>query len=99
MNPGPPVNFRVSQSQLTAEQFRHLMALAHQQGRRGLVLRAARYMIDELAYDPVKFGESRGHLPHLQLELRIAFAPPLYVEFAVHEAARQVFIRGFGLCG
>ena len=79
MNPGPPVNYRVSQSQLTAEQFRQLMALAQSQGRRQLVLRAARYVIDELAYDPLKFGESRGHLPHLQLELRIAFAPPLYV--------------------
>ncbi len=99
MNPGPPVNYRVSQSQLTTERFRELVALAAQQGRRRLVLRAARYAIDELAYDPLKFGESRGILLHLHLELRIAFAPPLYVEFAVHEEARQVFLRGFGLYG
>lgn len=99
MNPGPPVNYNVSQSQLVTEQFRQVIALATSQGRRRLALRAARYMIDELAYDPVQFGESRGVLPHLQLVLRIAFVPPLYVEFAIHEASRQVFIRRFGLCG
>jgi hypothetical protein len=99
MTPGPPVNYRVSQSQLVNEQFLHLVALATEQGRRRLVLRAARYVVEELAYDPVRFGESRGVLPHLELSLRIAFAPPVYVEFAIHEPTRQVFVRHFGLYG
>jgi hypothetical protein len=75
-----------------------LVELAARQGRRRLVLRAARYVIEELAYDPNHFGESRGALPHMELSLRVAFAPPLYVEFAVHEASKQVFVRRFGLC-
>jgi hypothetical protein len=99
MNPGPPVNYRVSQSQLVEEQFLRLVALATEQGRRRLVLRAARYVVEELAYDPARFGESRGVLPDMELSLRIAFAPPLYVEFAIHESSRQVFVRRFGLYG
>lgn len=98
MNPGPPVNYTVSQSQLLTEQFLQLVELATRQGRRRLVLRAARYVVEELAYDPNHFGESRGELPDMELSLRIAFAPPLYVEFAIHEASQQVFIRRFGLC-
>lgn len=77
MTPSPPVNYCVSQFQLVNEKFLQLVALATAQGRRQLVLRAARYMIEELAYDPVHFGESRGLLPHMELSLRIAFAPPL----------------------
>lgn len=92
MNPGPPVNYRVSQSQLVEEQFLQLVTLATEQGRRRLVLRAARYVIEELAYDPAGFGESSGVLPHMDLSLRIAFAPLLYVEFAIHEPSRQVFV-------
>jgi hypothetical protein len=99
MTPGPPVNYRVSQSQLVTEQFLQLIELATAQGRRRLALRAARYLMEELAYDPVHFGESRGVLPDLELSLRIAFAPPLYAEFAIHEPSKQVFIRRFGLYG
>jgi hypothetical protein len=98
MNPGPPVNDTVSQSQLIMGQFVQSVALATEQGRL-LVLRAARYVIEELAYDPNHFGESRGLLPHMELSLRIAFAPPLYVEFAIHEVSKQVFVRRFGLYG
>jgi hypothetical protein len=97
MNPGPPVNYRVSQPQTITAQFLQITALARSQGRLPLVLRASRYVMDELAYDPLHFGESRGAYPHLQLELRIAFVPPVYVWFAVHEQSRQVFIRRFGL--
>jgi hypothetical protein len=100
MNPGPlPVNYHVSQSQLVTEQFLQVVAAATAQGRRQLFLRAARYAIEDLAYDPAGFGESRGALPELELSLRIGFAPPLDVEFAIHEPSRQVFIRHFGLYG
>lgn len=100
MNPGPlPVNYHVSQSQLVTEQFLQVVAAAAAQGCRQLFLRAARYVIEDLAYDPAGFGESRGALPDLELSLRIGFAPPLYIEFAIHESSRQVFIRKFGLYG
>jgi hypothetical protein len=97
MTPQPPINYRVSQSQIVTEQFRQLFARAERLGWRRIFLVASHYMMDELAYDPIHFGESRGTLPHLQLEMRIAFAPPVYVEFAVHEPSRQVFIRNFGM--
>jgi hypothetical protein len=75
MNPGPPVNYTVSQSELMTEQFLQLVELATQQGRHRLVLRAAGYIVEELAYDPNHFGESRGVLAHMEIDLRIAFAP------------------------
>jgi hypothetical protein len=97
MRPSPPINYQVSQSQLVTEQFLELFARAEQLGFRTIFLEASRYMIDELAYEPLRFGESRGILPNLELEMRIAFAPPLYVEFAVNEQSHQVFIRHFGM--
>ena len=97
MKPRPPINYEVSQSRLVTEQFLQLFARAEQLGWREVFLEAGGYMMDELAYEPLRFGESRGTLPHLDLEMRIAFAPPLYVEFAVHEQTHQVFIRHFGM--
>lgn len=97
MTPRPPINFQVSQSQQVTEQFLALAALAQIQGRRAAVFRACLYIMDELAYDPLHFGESREELVDLQLKMRIAFAPPIYVQFAVHEQSRQVFIRKFGM--
>ena len=38
-------------------------------------------------------------LQHLDLFMRIGFAGPVYVEFAVHVPSRQVFVRRFGLQG
>jgi hypothetical protein len=89
----PPVNYTVSQPQAVTEAFVDLAARAAREGRRPLIFRAARYMLDELAYDPMQFGESREFLPHVQLHMRIAFPRPLGVIFAVHEASKQVFIQ------
>jgi len=99
VNPGPTTNYTVAHSQLVEERFLELVQQATALGIRSLFLRAARYTYDELQYAPAQFGQSRERLSHLELELRIAFAPPLYVEFAVHEQSRQVFIRRFGLLG
>ena len=97
MTPRPPINYQVSQSQIITDEFLRLFTFAQSLGWRKLFLDASRYMMDELAYDPNHFGESRGILPGLELEMRIAFAPPVYVEFAVHERSHQVFIRHFGM--
>lgn len=93
----PPVNYRVSQPVAVTEAFRAVLARAAAEGRLGRVLAAARYMFDELAYDPARFGEARARLHGLELDRRIAFARPLVVEFAVHEATRQVFVSRVGL--
>lgn len=97
MTPKPPINYQVSQSQQVTEQFLELAARAQVQGRRADVFRACLYIMDEMAYDPLHFGESREEFPHLHLKMRIAFAPPVYVQFAVHEQSRQVFIRKLGM--
>lgn len=97
MTPKPPINYRVSQSQAVTERYLQLFAQAVILDRRRIFLVASRYIVEELAYDPLHFGESRGRLQHLDLDMRIAFAPPLYVEFAVHEPSHQVFIRHFGM--
>lgn len=94
----PPVNYQLSQPVVVTEQFRSLLDRAVRDGRYRVVAGAARYMLDELAYAPNEFGEERYTLPALGLNLRIAFVPPLVVEFAVHEEGRQVFIRRVQLC-
>lgn len=95
MRPRPPINYRVSQPKLVTDQFLQLFARAEQLGLRNIFLEASEYAMDELAYDPLHFGESRETLPHLELEMRVAFALPIYVEFAIHERTHQVFIRRF----
>jgi hypothetical protein len=89
--------FRVSQSQKVVEEFRHLLDTARDRGILAITLRASRWILEELARTPMEFGESREHLPHLDLHLRIGFAGPVYVEFAVNLIGRVVFIRRFGL--
>lgn len=89
----PPTNYNVSQTGAVNEEFERLAALAGTQGRRALLFRAARYMLEELADDPTHFGESRQYLPHFELHRRIAFPRPLGVIFAVHEPSKQVFIQ------
>ena len=88
----PPVNFRVSQPESVTRSFRDILILARSQGRQALVLRAGRYMLDELAYDPMRYGESRNYFPAARIWERLAFAPPLEVRFGVHEESKQVFI-------
>jgi hypothetical protein len=95
----PPANYRVSEPGAVKAAFRSLLERAHAEGRLRLVLDAARYLWDDLAYDPGWLGESRGRFDTLGLDARITFAGPLGVEFTVHEPTRQVFVRGVFLVG
>jgi hypothetical protein len=47
--------------------------------------------------DPTEFGESREERPSDGLALRVGFTRPLYVEYAVREDVRAVFLRRFVL--
>ena len=93
----PPVHFQISYSRAVQESFERLLDMARAEGRLSLALRAARYMWDELGYDPMSFGESRGYLAAAELHLRMAFARPWCVRFGVHEGQRVVFLRSFRL--
>jgi hypothetical protein len=66
-------------------------------GIQPIALRAARWIMEELARTPLEFGESRENYPGAKLKLRIAFASPLVVNFGVHESSKTVFIRSIEL--
>lgn len=92
----PPHNYSISQPQIVSESFRILLQGARSRGDR-VMLAAAKYMLDELSYDPHRFGESRGFSEAANLEIRLAFSPPFRVWFGIHESSRQVFILRIGV--
>jgi hypothetical protein len=92
-------DFQVSQSRRVLDEFRRVLDLARERGILPMTLRASRWVVEELTRTPMEFGESREYLPRLDLHMRIGFAGPVYVEFAVNLPNRVVFIRRFGLSG
>lgn len=88
--------YTVANSHVVAEQFRSAIQVARTSGLFVQVVRASRWILDELTHNPGSFGESREVLPVLDLSLRIGFAGPLYVIFGVHEPSRTVFVRKIG---
>jgi hypothetical protein len=90
--------YHISSSKAAKEQFRQAIAMARENGQFALAVRAAEWMLDELARTPIEFGESRANLPALELQMRLAFVRPLAVQFAVHEEKRMVFVQGFRYC-
>ena len=77
--------------------FRAAADQARRQGRLPLFVRAARWVMEELARTPGEFGESREWHEHARIQARCGFARPLYVEFGVDEANRIVYLRRFVL--
>ena len=90
--------YEVSEPAKVREEFRGVLDRARELGILPLVVLASRWILEELARTPMNFGESREHREHLDLHLRIGFAPPVFVQFAVHDEQPIVFIRGFALC-
>jgi hypothetical protein len=89
--------YQVHNSATVAEQFRRLAEQARASGRYQLFLRAARWIIEELERTPTEFGESREVWPERSISMRCGFAGPVYVEYAVYETERTVYIRRFDL--
>jgi hypothetical protein len=88
--------FRISNSGQVSEQLRAAFAQADQVGALPVTVRAARWIVEEMERTPDEFGESRDYLPEAGIRMRIAFAPPLYVIFGIHEDSRTVFVRKIG---
>ena len=95
MSPGD--DYQVVNSGKVAEQFRRLADDARVAGRLPVFLRAARWVMEELARTPEEFGESWFTLPGSSLVFRRGFARPLYVEYAIDSANRTVYLRRFAL--
>ena len=89
--------YQVHNSASVAEQFRRLAEQARVGGRLPLFRRAARWIIEELERTPTEFGESREAWPDRSISMRCGFARPVYVEYAVYENQRAVYIRRFDL--
>ncbi len=89
--------YRVDHSAEVAEQFLKLSEQAQASGRRTAFLRAARWIMEELASTPHEFGESRERYEALRLTRRCGIVRPLFVDYAIHDEHRIVFIRRFAL--
>jgi hypothetical protein len=89
--------YQVHNSATVAEQFRRLAEQARASDRLPLFRRAARWIIEELERTPNEFGESREAWPERSIAMRCGFAGPMYVEYAVYESERAVYIRRFAL--
>lgn len=89
--------YQVFNSAVVAEQFRALAGEARATGRLPVFLAAARWVMEELKRTPTEFGESWITLPGSGLIFRRGFARPLFVQYAIHEDERVVYIRRFVL--
>lgn len=87
------MSYRIANSRAVNETFLRLADEATATGRRASFLRAARWIVDELERTPGEFGESRADYPHLGLLGRAGQVGPLFVEYAISDADRIVYIR------
>jgi len=85
--------FEVSQSNLAEEKLRELLEVFRLRGKAAPAARAVRWIIEELSRTPMQFGESRDYLEELNLHVRVGFARPWRVNYAVHLPSQSVFIQ------
>ena len=85
--------YTVSYSGAVEDQIRASIAAAVAAGDGPRAARAIRRAFAALAKAPSALGESREHLPHANLFLRIMFASRWVVSYGVHEPSRHVFVR------
>ena len=90
------VRYRVSNAGRVSDELRAAFALAESKSMLPLAVRAAGWIVEELERTPDEFGESRDYLGYAQIQIRIAFAAPLFVVFGIHEDSRTVFVRKIG---
>jgi hypothetical protein len=85
--------YRIVASQAIRDEIIRLARLARDGNQLDLFLHAARWIEEELHRAPHELGESRSRLPAMGFELRITFAGPLQVEYAIHEPSKTVYYR------
>jgi len=88
--------YEVSNAGGVSDELRAAFALAESKTILALAVRAAKWIVEELERTPGEFGESRDFLAYADIQVRIAFAAPLFVVFGIHEDSRTVFIRKIG---
>jgi len=93
LSSGEDDEFRVSMSSLISAEIRRLQRLATEEGRRTEFLIAFRSISERLRVSPRELGEPFQDMDKAHLQLRHVLLRPVYMEFAVHETERIVFIR------
>jgi hypothetical protein len=88
--------YTVSHSGRVSDQLKAAFARADAEGVKQTSVKAAKWMVEEMERTPEEFGESREYLPHADLHMRVAFSPPLFVQFGVHRPSRTVFVSKIG---
>lgn len=88
--------YRISNAAVVSDQLRAALARAEATGVSRIAVGAAKWLVSELERTPFEFGESREHLPHADLHMRIVFIPPLYAVFGIHEPSQTVFVSKVG---
>lgn len=91
------LRYSVVQAGDVSEEFKRLAFQARAEGRLPIFLAATKWAMEELARTPHEFGESWYIYPRSQLVFRRGFARPLYIQYAIHDAERVVFLRQFAL--
>ncbi len=87
--------YKVVNSGAVADEFRQASNVARAAGQLSLFVASAKWIMEELSRTPGEFGESREERAGDGLVSRCGFAGCLYVEFAIHEQQRVVFLRRF----
>jgi hypothetical protein len=94
-----PVRYRVTFPDICRDQLREIAAEAARQGVGPEVSAGIREVQYRLSVEADEWGESRGYLPVLQLDLRVGIAHILTVWYAVNVAERLVVVQRFHLHG
>src|SRR5207237_328280 len=103
MNPDPISNgirpFRIEASEVVRSAIEQLKDTAHRERRGAQFVTALRSIVGRLQSNPNRFGERLFSLPAMRLETRCAVVPPIYLDFAVSEERRVVYLRTIKLLG
>jgi len=87
--------YKVVLSGQLRDKLKELHRRAQDKGQAARVLSAVKRILTQLRMDPLRFGEPRYMLYHLQMEMRVGAVAPIWVQYGVHQERRIVFVRDF----
>ena len=97
MNPFPLSNgrqpFEIKASEAVREAIQEYRRAAILEGRGAQFVSALKRITERLQSNPSSFGEELFQLPAMRLKIRCAIVLPIYVDFAVSEDRRVVYLR------
>jgi hypothetical protein len=85
--------YQVVLSGQVRDQLKNLHRRAQDKGQGKRVLSAVKRIFAHLRTQPLRFGEPRYTLHHLNVEMRHGAVEPVWVQYAVHKERRIVFVR------